>query len=126
MTLPPDRGSDPTLWLSAAREHLVATEAGVNPLRVRCFHGQRSVELAVKAVLIFHNIEFPKVHTLERLIAMLPEETVAGVPEVGALTPYAVEEMYPDTFTELTDDHADAAVEVARSVVAWASSIIDT
>ena len=40
------------------------------------------------------------------------------------LTPYAVEEMYPDTFTEVSDEHASEAVELARGVVEWAVAIV--
>lgn len=32
-----------------------------------CFHCQQTVEKFLKAFLIFHNIEFEKVHTLEYL-----------------------------------------------------------
>lgn len=77
-----------------------------------------------QGVLIFRGTEFPFTHTLERLVALLPEEDADGVPEVGALTPYAVEEMYPDTLTDLTGDHAGEAAALARAVVEWARSIV--
>lgn len=123
--MPPDPGQDPTVWLAAAREHLATTESGASSLRIRCFHGQRTVELAFKAVLLHHGIEFPYTHTLAKLVNLMPDTVPAQVSEAAGLTPYAIQEMYPDTFTELGDDHAEEAVELARAVVTWAASIIE-
>ena len=54
----PDSGQDPTAWLAAAREHLATTKSGASSVRIRCFHGQRTVELALKAVLLHHGLSF--------------------------------------------------------------------
>jgi HEPN domain-containing protein len=124
--MPPDeRGGDPHAWLNAAREHLSVAGNTDDPVRVRCFCGQRAVELSLKAVLIHGGIEFPYTHTLEFLVKLMPDELPSELAGIGALTPYAVEEMYPDTFTELGADHAHEAVELARAVVSWATSIIE-
>lgn len=93
-------------------------------LRIRCFCGQRAVELSVKAILVYHEIEYPHVHTLERLMLLVPDDTPERVREAAALTTYAVEEMYPDTFSDLTNDHANEAVQLARTVIEWAHEII--
>jgi HEPN domain-containing protein len=117
---------DPAVWLPTAREHLVVAANVDDPVRMRCFHGQRVVEMSIKGVLVHRGIEFPYIHRLEDLVKLLP---VADVPdllaEVGALTPYAVQEMYPGVLTDLTDDHADEAAGLARVVVEWAASIIE-
>lgn len=120
----PDGGGDPGLWIAAAEEHLIATRAEVNPVRVRCFHAQRAVELSLKALLLRAGLDVPKVHTLERLALLLPGELPDFVREAAGLTSYAVEEMYPDTFSELGVDHAAEAVHLADAVVSWAASIV--
>lgn len=123
--MPPDSGSDPQVWLSAAREHLAAAGNDANPNRIRCFCSQRSVELSLKALLLHHGIDVPKVHTLERLVLLLPGDVPDAARQAVGLTTYAVEEMYPDTFTDVSDDHAVEAAEQARAVVRWVAGLID-
>lgn len=122
--MPPDSGENPAVWLNVAREHLAATKIDANPVRVRCFHGQRAAELALKALLLHYAVEVPKVHSLERLALLLPFEVPDAVREAAGLTAYAVEEMYPDTFNSLTANHADDASAQAVAVVEWVSNII--
>lgn len=123
--MPPDLGRNTAAWLASAREHLLVVSNSDVPVRMRCFHGQRAVELSLKALLLHHGVEYPLSHSLHRLIAALPLEVPEHVNEAAQLTGYAVEEMYPDTFTELDSDHADAAVALAEGVVEWAASIIE-
>lgn len=122
--MPPEAGSDSHLWLAAAREHLQISEMADVPTRGRCFHAQRAVEMALKSLLLHHGLEVPKVHALERLALLLPGEVPDFARQAAALTAYAVEEMYPDTFTDLTDDHASEAAALAGAVVEWAESIV--
>jgi HEPN domain-containing protein len=113
------------MWMNAAKEHLLTAKIDRNPVRVRCFHGQRCVELSLKAVLIHHGIEFPLTHTLAKLIELVPVTPPDVIHEAAGLTPYAVEEMYPDTFTDLDADHAAEAVELALAVLTWAESVVE-
>lgn len=96
-----------------------------DPARIRCFCGQRAVELAVKAVLIHHGVNFPRLHTLDELMALVPGGVPDTVADADALTPYAVQEIYPDTYTGLDADHAAEAVTLARTAVEWATFIIE-
>jgi HEPN domain-containing protein len=116
---------DPLAWLESAREHLGSTENVTISIRHRCFHGQRAVELALKAVLIHHGIVYPFTHELDALMELLPDDPPDDIIEAAALTPHAVFEMYPDTYTDIGSDHAIEAVELARTVVEWASSIVE-
>lgn len=116
---------DAALWLQTARRHLMSAEVGQLDERHRCFHGQRAAELSVKAVLIHHGVPFPFTHEVDALMALVPGGVPEHVADADILTPYAVEEMYPDTFTDLSQDHVVEAVELARAVVAWAASIIE-
>lgn len=78
----------------------------------------------MKAVLIWNEIDFPFTHTVERLAKLLPDPMPDHLLEIGNLTPFAVEEMYPDTFTDLSVDHATEAIALATAAIDWASSII--
>lgn len=123
--MPPEPGAEPTAWLAAAWVHLGGAQTATLDARLRCFHGQRAVELVLKALLIQHGVGYPFSHSLHRLITALPIPVPDHVHEAAQLTAYAVEEMYPDTFTDLSPDHAAEAVELARAVVEWAAAIIE-
>jgi HEPN domain-containing protein len=112
------------IWLEAAREHEAAAALSQNPLRVRCFHGQRAVELALKALLVWHGVRYPNTHALNRLIELIPVDVPDAVDLAQQLTTYAVQEMYPDTFSPVTVEDAETAAELARVVVIWAASFI--
>lgn len=116
---------EPSPWLVTAREHLVTAENDSIPIRFRCFHGQRAVEFAVKAVLNHNKIRHPHLHTIDRLLALVPDNVPDEILSAAILTPYAVEEQYPDTYTDLSSDHANEAVQLARTVVEWAEQIIN-
>lgn len=112
-------------WLASARVHVAAVENPTLDFRLRCFHGQRAVEMSLKAVLIHHGVSYPFTHELDSLMELVPGGVPDHVIEASRLTPHAVQEMYPDTFTDLGADHADEAVELARAVIEWATAIIE-
>jgi len=41
-----------------------------------CFHAQQAVEKSVKAVLVLRGVEFPKIHSLPRLMDLLPADNL--------------------------------------------------
>lgn len=116
---------DPALWLTTAGEHLAVAANVDDPIRMRCYHAQRAVELSLKGVLMHHGIEFPYTHTLEALAKLLPLSLPEHLADVADLTPYAIQEMYPGMLTDLTNDHAAEALELSRAVVGWAANIIE-
>lgn len=120
----PDEHAEGLAWLDAAREHLAAVQLEQNAVRVRCFHGQRAVELALKAALIGHGVEYPRTHALHQLIERLPVEVPPQIDLAAKLTAYAVQEMYPDTFTELDEDDAQQAADLAKAVVDWVTALL--
>jgi HEPN domain-containing protein len=75
------------------------------------------VEKALKALLVWHQVEFPKTHDVQRLLDLLagtePElaEACVGAAE---LTPYGVEYRYPGEYPPVDRDSATAALLVAR------------
>jgi HEPN domain-containing protein len=70
------------------------------------FHLQQAVEKFLKALLSAHNIKFPKVHDIEKLIELC-EENKISLPEYVEkfidLTPYAVEFRYGLMMDEVLD-----------------------
>lgn len=78
----------------------------------------------MKAVLIRHDVEFPKTHILVKLAELVPGVVPDDVTEATRLTPYAVQEQYPDTFADVDAEHVDDAVRLAKAVVQWAAGII--
>ena len=69
---PPD---DPREWLNRARSNLAQAEQGIEIpdvyLEDLCFNAQQAAEKALKAVLIEHELEFPYVHDLVKLMETL-------------------------------------------------------
>src|ERR1017187_4719315 len=90
--LPPD---DPREWLNRARSNLACAKAHVPEayLEDLCFDAQQCAEKAVKAVFISRGANFPYVHDLKKLLALL-EDNGLKIPkyvwEASKLSPYAI------------------------------------
>lgn len=85
------------------------------------FHCHQAVEKFAKAVLVWHQIEFPKTHDLERLSRLLEnaDATVAAaVLRASELTTYAVDARYPSELPEPTAVEASHALNLAEAVSA--------
>lgn len=119
---------DPSEWLRHARSDLSLASLGrgadVLPEQI-CFHAQQAVEKALKAVLIFHEIEFPLTHDLQALMETLVAAVGPLPPELAeadTLTPYAVETRYPGFWGEVTEADVDEALCVAAFAVNWTAN----
>jgi len=83
------------------------------------FHAQQAVEKYLKALLTWHQVEFPKTHDIKRLLGLVSScdsalaELLAGAAE---LTTYAVEYRYPGENPPVTMDDAAQAVALADLV----------
>ncbi len=59
-------------WLQKAKNDLIAAEKilemAEGPTDIVCFHAQQTVEKALKSLLTFHKLSFPKIHHLVRLL----------------------------------------------------------
>lgn len=98
-------------------DHLLA-EGTAFPNAI-AFNSQQATEKYLKALLVWHQVPFPKTHDLEEILDLV--ETVdAGLAEllrdVIVLTPYGVELRYPGDRPDATPDTAREAVELARKV----------
>ncbi len=119
---PPD---DPREWMNRARSNLALAKNRIPEayLEDLCFEAQQAAEKAIKAVLITRCIEFPYVHDLNRLLALL-EEAGEIIPETirkaESLTTYAITTRYPSAGKPISLQEYREALEIAEAVFQWA------
>lgn len=121
--MPPDAGWVRS-WLTKAEADLLAATkllaAGpCNLYAVIAFHAQQCVEKCLKAFLVYHDVEFEKVHVIRYLLDMC-EETEPKFQslrnEAEPLTRYAVTERYPAPGPDVNPLEAASAVVIAKKV----------
>ncbi|MFH1760082.1 MAG: HEPN domain-containing protein [bacterium] len=125
------RPDDPLEWLKRAKSSLTKAKVlnGNKEIYLEdlCFDLQQAAEKAVKAVLIYYKIKFPKSHDLADLMSML-ETNRHSVPEeikrAAELTEYAVETRYPGWIEPVVQTEYEEAIEIAEKVLNWAESLI--
>jgi HEPN domain-containing protein len=92
-----------------------------------CFEAQQAAEKAVKAVLRFSEIDFPRTHDIGELLALL-NKSEQKVPQelwkADELSQYAVETRYPGPAEPVTRREYRRAVATAQKVVKWAEGIV--
>jgi HEPN domain-containing protein/predicted nucleotidyltransferase len=109
-------------WLTQARQELMIAEAHTEgedaAPGVVCYLAQQSAEKALKAVLIFFQIEFEKTHNSDELRNLIP----AGWPvkqehrRLKWLSEWVVKGRYPGEWPEATAADARRATRQARAV----------
>ena len=83
------------------------------------FNSQQAAEKFLKALLVLHQVGFPKTHNLGELLDLVStvEPVLAGdLRGVTALNPYGVEYRYPGDFPELTEEDSRSAFGLAEKV----------
>ena len=88
-----------------------------------CFQAQQAAEKAIKAMMIMHDIDFPYVHDLTRLLMVLEssgERVPDGVRRAANLTRYAVATRYPGIEQPVSEQQYTEAIEDAEVVIRWA------
>lgn len=112
-------------WFAYARSDLALAKTPPSDEILKdslCFHAQQAVEKSIKAVLVQLGIAFPKVHSIERLIDLLPA-SVARTSELIAsaqMTAFATTFRYPGVQEPVSDEQHVEALRLAEAVVAWA------
>ena len=107
----------------ASEELEVATWLVVKAPRQSAYLAQQAAEKSLKAYLTFHEIEFPFIHNLEKLVDLCAgqEEPFADIKLLAQqLTPYAVELRYDAEFwpsREAAQEAMDAAVTIRDFVI---------
>jgi HEPN domain-containing protein len=128
--MPRETAASARRWLEFAHADLAHARGPLPPggrLELLCYHAQQAVEKALKSALIAHGIEFPRTHSIDRLVDALPDALIPEVRAVDAviLTVYATASRYPGTDEPVTeDDHAEA-IAIAERVIKWAERIIE-
>ncbi len=115
----PERLRETERWLRFARENLSAAERTVERRelpRHACFLSQQAAEKAVKAALVFLQVEFPYRHDLALLRTYLPDGWLLkeNPADLDDLSQWAVEGRYPGSPREASEDDAQTAVGLAR------------
>ncbi|MFW6163351.1 MAG: HEPN domain-containing protein [Planctomycetota bacterium] len=126
---PPD---DPREWLNRARSNLAAARLtkdseDVYPEDV-CFEAQQTVEKAIKAVLLWKQLDVPKVHDIAHLLTLMAGcgiDIPARIAPAAGLTDYAVVARYPDHGPGLSNEDSEAAIDCAEAVLRWAEQMIE-
>lgn len=109
-------------WLWYALEDLSLAEKIVGQhlsgARHACWLAQQAAEKALKAILVFEGIRFPKTHDLTTLRTLVPEGWSAREVEgkLGRLTMFSVESRYPGEWGEATAEDVTNAMNLARSI----------
>lgn len=115
-----DRWAESRRWLSYAEEDLAAARALSDSGAPRhvCWLAQQTAEKALKAVLVFLQIEFPFWHDLDALRNLVPEgwSVKEAHPDLAELTQWAVQSRYPGDWPEATETDAKVALEQAGSL----------
>lgn len=120
-----DRRADTARWLRHAEEDLTTAEILLGhphvPPRQSGWHAQQAAEKALKAALIFLQIDFRRTHDLNVLRDLLPEswQLKTAHPDLSNLTRWAVEARYPEDRQGATETGVSEAVEQARAI--WTS-----
>jgi HEPN domain-containing protein len=110
-------------WLAKADVDLSAGRAllsAADLFEVVAFHSQQAVEKALKAFLVWHQIEFPKTHDIERLLelcASIDPEVAEALASAVELTPYGVEYRYPGEYPPVSEEAAEQSLATAQLVV---------
>jgi HEPN domain-containing protein len=119
------------VWLVRAKSNLRLAESGARIKNVLfedlCFNAQQAAEKALKAVCIQNNVDFPRTHSIVRLVDILDAAGLTipkAVKEADILTQYAVETRYPGWMEPVTKDEFTEALALAARVVFWAEKEI--
>lgn len=126
--MPPEPGSAAD-WLRYARSDLALARQQPSAnvlLETLCFHAQQAAERSIKGVLIHFGIAFPKTHSIERLIDLLPSSMprTADLTDSVKLTAYATIFRYPGDHEPVSQEHHREALRLAEAVVAWADGCV--
>lgn len=117
-------------WMRRARSNLaLAKQAKLDEVvwDDLCFDAQQATEKALKAVLVVHNVDFPKTHEIAELLRLIEQcniEVHDELWEAHILAKYAVETRYPGPVESISEQEYRQAVALAERVVQWAQKII--
>lgn len=108
-------------WVEKAENDLRTAEHTLTlaercPFDTICYHAQQCAEKYLKALLVLHRIDFPRIHDLRRLWRLASANTPLGVrvEEILPLNRYAMAARYPSESDPMGRADAEEAVRIAR------------
>ena len=114
--------------LANARSLVAHRDQGTAPF-ASAFHAEHAVEKGVKALLVWHVLDFPPRHDLGLLVALVPAGATIRDLNLGGLAVYAVEQRHvagmsnPMNLNERpTWDEAEDAIAEATDALARVSA----
>jgi HEPN domain-containing protein len=114
--------NDAKVWLAYAKSdldaaHILLKQGEFFPRQI-CFMAQQAGEKALKAVLVFLEINFPKTHDLDRLRELIPHgwQVKEKFPELYELSVWAVESRYPAHAPDVVENEARETLLLAEAV----------
>ena len=113
----------PAEWLRRARSNLTRASQPKHEdvfWEDLCFDAQQAAEKALKALLLFHGLQFRFVHDIAEFLTVLEENGIQLPEDIRAsaeLTDYAVEARYPGPMEPVTEEEYREAVGLAERVV---------
>lgn len=130
--MPPERDSAGTAleWLRRARSNLSRAKQP-KPAEALwedvCFDAEQAAEKALKAVLVFREIDFPKTHSIRVLLDLLRsggESVPSELQDAIDLSVYATALRYPGESEPVSEAEYRRALETAGRVVRWATGVV--
>ena len=119
-------------WLRRAESNFEIAKRGKTSPKIvyedLCYDCQQAAEKAIKAVLIFYNLPFPKTHNIKHLLKLLNEgeiEVPKVIEQAQVLTEYIVDTRYPDDFAPVDSKAYKQALKLAAKVLQWAKILIE-
>ncbi|OGR56550.1 MAG: hypothetical protein A3I11_06325 [Elusimicrobia bacterium RIFCSPLOWO2_02_FULL_39_32] len=111
-------------WIQKAENDIHNSEYTLSlknncPYDTICFHAQQCAEKYIKALLIHHQINFPKSHDIGELLQLVPSEhKIHLTPEEQfKLSHYAIAGRYPiDNMEDLSKSDAEEAIRISKKV----------
>jgi len=120
-------------WLGKAEEDFKVAELllveDTPYLATAGFHSQQAAEKFLKALLVRHQIEFPKTHDLGKLLDLLSAtepEIVEALEDVSALDPYGDQTRYPGDLPAVSRKEAEEALGLSRQLRDQISELLAT
>ncbi|MBF0519601.1 MAG: HEPN domain-containing protein [Nitrospirae bacterium] len=118
-------------WLLRANSNLERAKAGKVSSGIMfedlCFDCHQAVEKSLKALLICWKIDFPRTHSISRLLEII-EGTGTQIPDEikdsVILTDYAVETRYPGDYVPIDEKMYEEALKIVDSVVKWVEEML--
>jgi HEPN domain-containing protein len=110
-------------WLEKAAADFDAAEQlcaqGGRLREIIAFHCQQAAEKYLKALLVRHQIEFPKTHDIAKLLdrlATVNASIAESLRDTDVLTPFGVDVRYPSEAPEVLAGGEVQAIDTARQV----------